>query len=824
MMLAVRPDLPTGTVTFLFTDIEGSTKLLHELGPEAYAEALAEHRRIIRQAFGAQGGVEVDTQGDAFFVAFPTATGALAAAIAARDELSHGPIKVRAALHTGSPHLAAEGYVGVDVHRAARIGSAGHGGQILVSAATVAAVGADGLRALGEHRLKDFDAPLPIYQVGEERFPPLKTISNTNLPRPASSFVGRQAEVAAVAALLTDGARLLSLTGPGGSGKTRLALEAAASLVTEFKAGVFWVALAALRDPALVGETIGQSLGAKEGLAEHIGERQMLLLLDNLEQVVAAAPQLADLLEACPQLRLLVTSRERLRVRGEVEYPVAPLAEPEAVELFCARAGVEPNSTVDQLCRALDNLPLAIELAAARVSILSPAQILERVSERLDLLKGGRDADARQLTLRATIEWSHALLSPEDQALFGRLAVFAGGCTLAAAEAVAEAELDTLQSLVDKSLLRHGEDRFSMLETIREFATERLEASGQADQLRRRHADFFLALAEEAYPNTLGVSPNQWLDRLESDNDNLRAAGDWLRASGKSQFALRMAGTLWEFWCLRNHAKEGWRRLEEVLAADDQPTMARAMALTGSTHLAANVGEMAARRLRSEQALALHRQLGDAWGIAYAEFQYAASFCDTGDFAIAQPLLEESVRRLGEVADEHRELQARRYLAWASKELGDVDRYRSIYEENLRRARVLGDTENQQWALESLSSVATEEGRHGEALVMLGDAYSLARDSGDPEAIDMNLVRLGNALAFAGRSDIAVRVLALADAMHEDLGWSYEGWFAEIRERAVARAQAELGDSAFNEAWEAGRKMTADEAAALGMRALKAPS
>jgi class 3 adenylate cyclase len=389
----MRRDLPSGTVTFLFTDVEGSTRLLHELGPARYAEALAEHRRVIREAFARRDGVEVDTQGDAFFVAFPTAPGALAAAAAALEGLSRGRIRVRMGVHTGTPHVDEDGYVGVDVHRAARIAACGHGGQVLVSAATAALLGTDGLRDLGEHRLKDFDEPVALYQLGEESFPPLRTISNTNLPRPASSFVGRDKEVEEVASLLQDGARLLTLTGPGGSGKTRLAIEAAATLVPEFKAGVFWVSLAPLRDPALVAETIGQTLGAKDGLADNIGERELLLLLDNLEQVVEAAPELVSLVETCPNLRLLVTSRELLRVRGEVEYRVLPLAEPEAVELFCARAQTQPNDTVHALCRALDNLPLALELAAARSSVLSPKQILERLSKRLDLLRGGRDAE-----------------------------------------------------------------------------------------------------------------------------------------------------------------------------------------------------------------------------------------------------------------------------------------------------------------------------------------------------------------------------------------------------------------------------------------------
>src|SRR6266536_4800918 len=362
----MRVDLPSGTVTFLFTDVEGSTKLLHDLGAEAYAKALADHRRALREAFTRQGGVEVDTQGDAFFVAFPTAPGALRAAADAQRALGDGPIRVRMGIHTGTPHLSDEGYVGQDVHKGARIAAAGHGGQVLVSKDTRELAGVDvDLTDLGEHRLKDFERPVWIFQLGSDRFPPLKTISNTNLPRPASSFVGREREVAEVASLLREGVRLLTLTGPGGSGKTRLSIEAAAELVSEFRNGVFWVGLAALRDPALVTETVAQTVGAKDGLAEHIGEREMLLLLDNFEQVVDAAPGLSPLLQACPSLRVLVTSRELLRIQGEVEYAVPPLAEPEAAELFRTRSGLAPDETIAELCRRLDNLPLAVELAAA---------------------------------------------------------------------------------------------------------------------------------------------------------------------------------------------------------------------------------------------------------------------------------------------------------------------------------------------------------------------------------------------------------------------------------------------------------------------------
>ena len=334
---------PSGTVTLVFTDVEGSTRLLEELGTDGYRDALGEHRRVVREACARHHGYEVDYEGDAFFYAFASADAAVSAVSEAMVGLETGPIRIRVGVHTGEPALDPPKYVGMDVHRAARIMSAAHGGQVVLSPSTVSLLEPESfdLTDLGEHRLKDIEGPFPIFQLGDGSFPPLKTISNTNLPRPASSFVGREAELDEVLARIERGARLVTLTGPGGTGKTRLALEAASSLVPEYRAGVFWVGLAALRDPALVAETIAQTLGAKDGLVEHIGERELLLLVDNLEQVIEAAPELSSLLGACPNLTLLVTSRELLRVQGEVEYPVPPLAEPEAVSLFCERAQVE---------------------------------------------------------------------------------------------------------------------------------------------------------------------------------------------------------------------------------------------------------------------------------------------------------------------------------------------------------------------------------------------------------------------------------------------------------------------------------------------------
>ena len=452
-------ELPHGTVTFLFTDIEGSTRLLQELGPDEYAEALAEHRSCLRDAFTAHGGVEVDTQGDAFLAAFPEASGAVAAAEQAQRALAQGPVQVRIGIHSGEPLVTAEGYVGIDVHRGARVMSAGHGGQVLISEACYALLDEDSrLTNLGRHRLKDLTEPQTLYQLGQREFPPLKTLYQTNLPVQPTPLVGRDLELAEVLELLSA-SRLLTLTGAGGSGKTRLALQAAAELVDDYKDGVWWVSLAAVRDPELVDPTIAAVLGAKENLAQFIDEGRMLLLLDNLEQVLSCAPALAELLRSCPNLKLLITSRAPLRITGEQEYEVPLLQEAEATELFTQRArqvrpAFEPDEHVVEICRRLDGLPLALELAAVRTKLLPAEQILERLGRSLELLTtGARDVPERQRTLRATIQWSYQLLAEDEKRLCARLAAFAGSFDLEAAREISGAALDTLEALVDQSLL-----------------------------------------------------------------------------------------------------------------------------------------------------------------------------------------------------------------------------------------------------------------------------------------------------------------------------------------------------------------------------------
>ena len=814
-----RNDLPAGTVTFLFTDVEGSTKLLHELGSEAYAEALAEHRRVVRSAFARHGGVQVDTQGDALFVAFPTAPGALEAARKAQEALAQGLIRVRMGVHTGEPHLTEEGYVGPDVHKGARIAAAGHGGQVLLSKETRDLVSVE-VMDLGEHRVKDFAEPVWIFQLGSERFPPLKTISNTNLPRPASSFVGRERELEDVVSLLRDAARLLTLTGPGGSGKTRLAIEAAAELVPEFKNGTYWVELASVRDPALVTETIAQALGAKDGLVEHVGEREVLLLLDNLEQVVEAAPELAQLVEACPNLKLLVTSRELLRVRGEVEYAVPPLNEPEAVELFCERAHAQADATIAELCRRLDTLPLAIELAAPRAQVLSPQQILDRLAQRLDLLKGGRDAEARQQTLRATIEWSYDLLSKEEKTLFARLSVFRGGCTLEAAEEVADADLDTLQSLVDKSLVRHTGDRFWMLETIREYAVERLEELAEADDIRRRHARRFLALAEEAEPHLRRYWSGQWLAKIEREHDNLRAVLDQLEASGESELALQLAGAVWWFWDSRGHQEEGRRRVDSALQAEERPTGARARALNGAAALAVDSGDTATARLRAEEALALNRALGDRWGAAYSVYLLAHAAAFEADWKTAEGLFEESRRLFGELGDQHYTLDSTRKLAWTYESLGDRERARAMHEANLLRARAERNEHEVALTLGPLARYAIRDGRVEEAISLLKESLRINRDVGGLWATANDLRTFARVLAVKGRAAAAARILSGAKVRHQEMGFRMDPLVEKFDEETMSIIRMLLDEAALAEAGEQGRALTLDEAVALALETL----
>ena len=542
-------ELPSGTVTLMFTDIEGSTRLLEELGAPRFADALEEHGRIVRTALAEHGGIEVDTQGDSFFCSFSSAPAAVACAAAVQDALASTAVRIRIGLHTGEAFVAGDRYVGMDVHRAARIGACGHGGQIVLSATTVALLepGSAPLRDLGEHRLKDLSAPVRLHQIGDDEFPPLKTLYRTTLPIPATPFLGREREVAELVARVdARRARLLTLTGPGGTGKTRLALQAAAELSDRFPDGVFWVPLAALRDPALVPSAVAQSVrieeepGASlhEAVAHALESKTLLLLLDNCEHLLEGVVSLvAPVLARCPNVVVLATSREPLSVGGEEVVALDPLERADAVALFTARAAAagavpvteETRVTVDAICARLDDLPLAVELAAARTAALPVHVLLERLSARLDLLRGPRDADERQRTLRATIDWSYDLLTEDERLVFQRMAVFTGGATLDAAESVCETDLDNVLSLVAKSLVRQQADadaapRYWMLETVRELALEHLEESDEAETVRQRHFVWFEELSEQAWPHIQAGGGRVWLERLERDRENLRIA------------------------------------------------------------------------------------------------------------------------------------------------------------------------------------------------------------------------------------------------------------------------------------------------------------
>lgn len=811
--------LPSGTVTFLFTDVEGSTKLLHELGSDAYAEALAEHRRVIRQACAADGGVEVDTQGDAFFFAFPTAPAAIAAASAFSEALSSGPIQVRVGVHTGAPLLTDEGYVGGDVHRAARIAASGHGGQVLVSASTAQLVQIK-LTDLGEHRFKDLSAAERIYQLGDGQFPPLKSLYRTNLPVPTTPFVGRERELAEVVGLL-GGTRLLTLTGPGGTGKTRLAAQAAGMAGESYRDGVWWVPLAPLREPQLVLETAAQVVGSENGLAEHISDKSMLLLFDNFEQVVEAAGDIASLLGFCPNLHLLVTSREPLHVSGEQEYPVPPLVHEEGVGFFLSRArAVRPDfqsdDAVSDICRRLDDLPLALELAAARVKALSSSQILERLDQRLPLLTdGARDLPERQRTLRGAIAWSYDLLDEDEQRLFTRLSVFRGGCTLEAAEEVASADLDTLVSLVDKSLLRHTDERYWMLETIREYATEKVDESGEGEHVRRLHAGHFLALAE-SLPVDVPVE-KEWLDRMELEHDNAREALDNLSALGETQMTLRLAGALFRFWAVRGYHREGMERLNEALLSDDSATAARAHALVGASALAVDVREYERARGYADEALDLFHGVDDAWGIARAIFFQGFVAIESGDFARARPALEDSLQRFTELDADHDVQLVLFNLSWACDELGDEQRARDLADECLRRARASGARRNLAFALDLMLSFARDDDRVDEAIEAALESLRIRRDEGDVQHQLDGLSRLASIHVRADRAAEAATFLSSSVHLHEKLGILLPLYQEKRNEDTLQLIRASLDEDELAEWWVRGEMLTLDAAVALAL-------
>jgi predicted ATPase/DNA-binding SARP family transcriptional activator len=654
----------------------------------------------------------------------------------------------------------------------------------------------------------------PALDLKPTALPPNRRFT-TNLPRVASTFVGRDREVAELTALIRCRTRFLTVTGPGGSGKTRLAIEAVSKLLAEFEAGVCWVGLSPIRDAPLVSETIARNLGAEGELIRWIGTRRLLLLLDNFEQVVDAAPNVADLVEACPNLHVVATSRERLRVRGESEYPALPLETADAVELFATRAGVEPDQTVAELCRRLDNLPLALELAAARTAVLTPAQIVERLSQRLDLFSGGRDADARQQTLRATIGWSYDLLDPAEARLFGRFAIFQGA-TLEAAEQVADATLATLQSLVDKNLLRHSGERFWMHETIREYAHEALSESGEEEAVAERHLCYFLNLIETTAARNYAGTTAESLTREWLEADNLRRAFDYCSRTGRPDLKLRMAAAGWRFWLLRGQSNEGRRWLDAALATApaDAPAEARAEAVFGAAELARVQGDhdqawtlmCQARDLATANANSVLAR-GSLAGLALIAM-------DRGELAAAPELLDAAIElapATGDMRDLVLALGTRGYLALA---LGDYANGVALCQESFELARGGGSEVAMAAALINIGFGCLELGDRDRAATAFRDSVELSLRLGYAESIAY--VAVGQAaLCVPARMDDALSLLAAAGALLASLGLQLDRVERRVRERTLETLRANLPQETIDVAFRDARALTLDQIAAL---------
>lgn len=801
-------ELPTGVVTFLFTDVQGSTRLLEKLG-QRYAAVRGGHDAILRAAIGDSGGRVVDTAGDGFFAVFASPSGAVTAAVRAQRELAAAvwpqavTVSVRMGLHTGEGVVDGSTYVGLDVHRAARIAAAAHGGQILLSEATRALV-ADGLppgtslRDLGVHRLRDLTRPGRLFQVAvsglTQDFPPPRTADAPagNLPTRLAGFVGREEQLSQVRDLVR-GHRLVTLTGPGGTGKTRLALRVAADLAPAVRDGAFFVDLSGVRDPALVPAAVAAALSLAEEpdrpvaavVTRHLRTSELLLLLDNVEQVIEAAGFVEELLAAAPGVRVLATSRVPLHLYGEQESAVPPLELPdlrrtprpevlvrcEAVALFVQRASAadagfrltEDNAgAVAEITTRLDGLPLALELAASRVKLLPPQQLLLRLERRLPLLTAPqRDIPERHRTLRATLDWSHDLLAEPERRLFRRLAVFVGGADLDAVTAVVDpgdevgATLDLLTALVDASLVRSltgvaGRPRFTMLETIREYALDRLSADHEEAAVRRRHAEHWLRVAEQASAARPGPEQAAEVRRLDEDLDNLRAALDWTVEAQEVVTGLRLAVALDDYWRLGSHVREGVRRLTQLLALEPAagPTVLRARALSVLSGLHGWIDDPERMAAVGEEALAVFRELDDGPGMADASSTVGWAHLQLGRLEPARASLTEAIDRSLALGDRRSAAAAMPALGVIAEAEGDLALARRRYEAAAGALREVDD----------LFMLAMTEFMIGGVDKKEGDLAAAARRYGAGLAIYLHIGNvMGVTWALYGFADLALR-------------------------------------------------------------------
>jgi predicted ATPase/class 3 adenylate cyclase len=822
-------ELPTGTVTFLFTDIEGSTRLLHELG-DGYADVLAEHRQILRDAFAAHDGVEVDTQGDAFFVAFARATDAAAAAADSQRGLAEGPVRVRMGVHTGEPIRTDEGYAGMDVHRAARIAAVGHGGQVLVSQTSRDLLGDHvELRDLGAHRLKDLTQAQRIFQLGDADFPPLKSLQRTNLPVTATALVGREQELAELCGLLANGTRLVTLTGAGGSGKTRLALQVAAELSDQFGDGVFFVPLAPVQDAELVAPTIEQAVSVRE-LAE-LGSAEALLVLDNFEHLLAVAGELSEFLAAGPSVKMLVTSRAPLRIAGEHEYALEPLRQDEAVDLFLQRArAVKREVTLDEsvaeICRRLDGLPLALELAASRVKILNPPALLERLDSRLALLTGGaRDAPERHQTLGATIEWSYGLLEPTLQIVFRRLSIFAGSFSLEAAEAVTETGLEDVASLVDWSLVKpSGEGRFFLLETIREYAAELLEQDQDHDRLRERHLGFFLNLVGEAEPKVTGPDQAEWYHRLGIEQDNIREALSYACDSRDAERAQLLAGSIWRFWMTHGHTDEAGRWYDRVLALGDETSRkARGRALFGAGHVAESRGDMKLALVQFGEAIDLLRasdgSADDTRWLILALTHVAVASTEEGDSEEGRRLSAEALELARSTGDIRGEAVILGNMAHQQTVEGDTTGVEELLAQSLDLFRTVGDVYGVATSFSDLARLAFRKGDLEAAARNIRESLELSSSIGDAMTRVHTLV-VASAVALArGHDDACARLCGAAEALSTANGFEIFVLERGLIDETTEAVRALLGNQLEAE-WAAGSALELDAAVELALASI----
>jgi predicted ATPase/class 3 adenylate cyclase len=856
--------LPTGTVTFLFTDIEGSTRLLRELGVEAYERALRHHRAVLRTTFEEHGGVEIDTQGDGFFVAFARATDALGAAAGLTESLQAGPIRVRVGVHTGEPLLTDEGYVGIDVHRAARIATVGYGGQVLVSQTTCDLVPDAQLRDLGEHRLKDLTRPERLFQLGDGEFPALKSLNRTNLPVTAGPLLGREHELMQITSLIRDGTRLVTLTGPGGSGKTRLGLQVAAELVGDYADGIFFVALAPLREASLVPGAVASAMGLSpaDDLSAVLSSKRALLVLDNAEHL-DVAQLVASLLDAARETVLLVTSRAPLHLSLEREFTVGPLAEAHAVELFVARASaigemVAPDEAVASICRRLDSLPLAVELAAARTKLLSPRSLLDRLERALPLLTGGaRDAPERQRTLHAAIQWSYELLSEDMQAAFRRLAVFRGGFAPQAAAAVADADLDALAVLVDQSLLKRGSaDRFLMLETIREFALDRLDETDGATATRLRHGRWYREKVRELTPGLRGSEAAEVAAWHETETGNLWAALDELVVIDADE-AFMLAYELRSYWYLTGRLRDPRRWLQNALEASGPPTVARGRAFGVMALCADGLGDIEAAEDAVGEALRIASLTDDATTASLALELRAWGQASRGRHERAAETALEAVRAAERSADEAVMMRARTTLAVLLSGLGRFDEAREQLETELAARLEIGDEINAATARASLGTIALWQHDYARAREYVLPALETARRFENDWAVGGMSFLLGMTTLAEGQMRAALSAFVdglecaarAADAkVVVDNGWGvaaatastdpscaaqlrgrwlayYEAPGIEVHpvfhegdEQLERTLRASLDNDALEQALEAGRSLTQEATVELALR------